>query len=428
MRASRQSAADFEFDLAVVGLGYVGLPLVTASSSSGLAVLGMDIDKAIVDELNSGHSHIADVSGAQVRAALTSGAHFVSDNELLGSSRAIAICVPTPLTDGLPDLTAVRAAGSAIADHLCPGQLVVLESTTFPGTTEEVLLPALEAGSGLSAGSDFFVAFGPERVDPGNEEWGIGNTPKLVAGIDAESSARAVELYERFTTVVVEVSGTREAELAKLLENTYRHVNIALVNELAIYCREMGIDIWEVIRAAATKPYGFQAFLPGPGVGGHCIPVDPNYLSYGIRQLGYQFRLVELAQEINDRMPRYVVERASQVLNERSMPLRGSRVVLLGVTYKPDVSDTREAPAETVIRLLRAAGSNVAYVDPLVDGFVVDDLLVEVEVDAVEAASKADLVIIITPHRVFDLDAIVEAAPSVLDTRGVIRNPWVESI
>lgn len=407
------------FDLAVVGLGYVGLPLAIEGSRSGLRVAGFDVSESVVAGLRDGTSHIDDVSDDDIVEALAAGFTPTTDPGVLGDAAATVIAVPTPLRGHVPDLSMVEAAALAIGAHLRPDRLVVLESTTYPGTTEEVVQPILEEQSGMKAGADFFLAFSPERIDPGNETWTLRNTPKVVGGIDAASTERAAALYRQVCDRVVPVGGTREAEMSKLLENTYRHVNIALMNEMAVFCDELGIDIWEVIAAAATKPFGFQAFYPGPGVGGHCIPVDPNYLSYRVRELGYQFRFVELAQEINDRMPRYVIDRVIALLNDEKKSVKGSRILLLGAAYKPNVSDLRESPALRVAELLVERGATVSFSDPLVEAI---DLpggpLTRVD-DPVAAAAESDLVVILTAHRAFDLPAITAAAPATLDTRGV---------
>ena len=338
-------------NVVIIGLGYVGLPLAQEAVRVGLNVTGLDVKRATVDSLNSGRSHIDDLTDADVAAMVDGG--FRATTDLLEISRAdvMVICVPTPLseTDG-PDLTAVRAASESAGKLLKPGALVVLESTTYPGTTDEVVRPLLEKASGLTAGLDFHLAFSPERIDPGNEVYGIRNTPKVVGGITPACTEAAAGFYGLVCDTVVRAKSAREAEMAKLLENTYRHVNIALVNEMAIFCHELGVDLWDAIRCAATKPFGFQAFYPGPGVGGHCIPIDPNYLSYKVRTLGYPFRFVELAQEINSRMPGYVVDRAAELLNTDAKPLNGAKVLLLGVTYKKDIADQRESPARPIAR------------------------------------------------------------------------------
>lgn len=390
-----------------------------AAIDAGMTVLGVDIDSAKVDALRAGNSPIEDVTDTALRAALQRGFDLSLTPEGLGECDAVVICVPTPLKDHMPDLGAVEAATGWVGRYLRPGQLVVLESTTYPGTTEEVVKPLLEELSQLKAGTDFFLAYAPERIDPGNEEWTFRNTPKVVGGINEASTERAAELFGRVCEQVVVVSGTREAELSKLIENTYRQVNIALVNELAIASRELGVDIWEAIRAAASKPYGFQAFYPGPGVGGHCIPIDPSYLSYRIRQLGFTFRFVDLAQEINARMPHYVVSRAGDMLNRAGKAVNGSRILLMGVAYKSNVGDLRETPAADVASRLSDLGASVSFVDPHVDEFVVDGRALNRVSDASEAIVAADLVIILTAHDALDLEDLDFSGRLVLDTRGV---------
>lgn len=414
--------------LCVVGLGYVGLPLAVEASRAGLMVSGYDINQDLASGLARGISHVEDVSAAALEAALSAGFRPSSDPSVLDEVDVVVITVPTPLTDHLPDLSAIRAAGRTIGEHLKVGQLVVLESTSYPGTTEEVLQPILEQHSGLRAGHDFSLAFSPERIDPGNPTFGITNTPKVVGGIDEASTEAAAAFYGEFCQQVVVVSGTKEAELAKLLENTYRHINIALVNEMAIFSRDLGIDLWEAIRAASTKPFGFQAFYPGPGVGGHCIPIDPSYLSTRVRDLGYPFRFVELAQEINNRMPAYVVTRATQLLNAHRKSVNGSSVLLLGVAYKPNVADIRETPAREIARRLVQLGADVSYADPHVDTFDVDGGSIPRVVDAGAGAEAADLSVLLTDHAAFDLDEVSARAQLVLDTRGKLQGPNVERL
>lgn len=415
------------FDLAVVGLGYVGLPLALEAARVGLRVCGLDIDSSRVEALTQGDSYIDDIEPDEVQRAIGAGFLATTDSTILSLADAITISVPTPLREGLPDLNAVIGAAEAVGDHLLPGQLVVLESTTYPGTTEEVVMPILETRSGLKAGVDFQLAYSPERIDPGNIEFGIHNTPKLMAGIDEVSTERAAALYGKFAPVI-EMRGTREAEMAKLLENTYRHVNIALVNELAVFCRELGVDIWEVIRGASTKPFGFQPFYPGPGVGGHCIPIDPSYLSYRVRQLGKQFRFIELAQEINEFMPRYVVDRSMEILENRKIPIDSARILLLGVAYKPDIGDVRETPATEIVRRLRETGATVEFCDPHVPSFVVDGIEVTRRDDARVSAGISDLTLLHTPHRAFDLNEIVDSAQLLFDLRGAIPDSRHERI
>jgi UDP-N-acetyl-D-glucosamine dehydrogenase len=416
------------FDLAVVGLGYVGLPLVQEAVRAGLRVVGFDVDERKVEGLRSGRSHVDDLSDADITDLLESGLHLSTDPAVLGRSDTVVVCVPTPLDpEGGPDLGAVRGATSLIAQHLRAEMLVVLESTTYPGTTEEIVLPILEAG-GLRAGQDFCLAYSPERIDPGNPQFGLRNTPKVVGGHTARCTDRAVAFYGKLIDTVVPVKGTREAEMAKLLENTYRHVNIALMNEMAIFCDELGVDLWDSIAAAKTKPFGFQAFYPGPGVGGHCIPIDPNYLSYKVRTLGYPFRFVELAQEINQRMPAYVVARAQKLLNGHRKAVNGARVLLLGVTYKPDISDERESPAQPVGRRLLELGADLSYHDPHIPTWEVNGSRLTCVGDLDAAVAAADLVVVLQAHSAYDLDALAEQASLVLDTRGSVEGDTVERL
>jgi UDP-N-acetyl-D-glucosamine dehydrogenase len=408
------------FDLAVIGLGYVGLPLVSEASKSGLRVLGIDVDSRKVQRLLEADSYVEGVSNEDLASALRGGFLPTVDSSRLADAEAAIICVPTPLRDQVPDLTAMMEAGEAVGRHLEPGQLVILQSTSYPGTTQDMLQPVLEMHSGLRAGHDFFLAFAPERIDPGNPTWNLRNTPKLVAGIDTASTERATELLGKICDEIVVLPGPREAEMAKLLENTYRHVNIALMNEMAIFCRELGIDVWEVIRGAATKPFGFQAFYPGPGVGGHCIPVDPNYLSFRVGQLGYPFRFVELAKEINARMPAYVVSRITELLNQQGRPVNGSKVVLLGVAYKPGVADIRETPALPISRKLLDLGATLYFADPHVEEFSVDRRPIE-KIDVSDLPGvDADIFVVITAHESLDLSALASNGHLVLDTRGVM--------
>ncbi|WP_131106300.1 nucleotide sugar dehydrogenase [Ornithinimicrobium sufpigmenti] len=405
-------------DAVIIGLGYVGLPLAQEAIRSGLTVVGFDINAGVVEGLNAGRSHVDDLTDADIAEMVAGGFEATTDEARIGEARAVVICVPTPLSDeGGPDLRAINAAVAAVARHLEPGMLVVLESTTYPGTTDEVVRPALEAG-GLVAGSDFFLAFSPERIDPGNERFGAKNTPKVVGGHTGACTDAAAEFYGRFVDTVVRAKGTREAETAKLLENTYRHINIALVNEMARFCHELGIDLWDVIEAAKSKPFGFQAFYPGPGVGGHCIPIDPNYLSHNVRaRLGYPFRFVELAQEINSSMPGYVVTRVQDLLNTEGKPLKGSTVLLLGVTYKPNIADQRESPAVPLARALMAKGAVVQYHDPHVTDWSAVPEAVRVQ-EAAAGAGAADITVLVQNHREYDVDALAGAAQVFFDTRG----------
>lgn len=406
-------------DVAIIGQGYVGLPLAQEASKVGVKVLGFDINQGVVDALNSGVSHIDDLSDDDIREMLDAGFEASTDAGRLDEVTTIVICVPTPLSeDGGPDLGPINSAVKTISEHLHAGQTIILESTTYPGTTDEVVRPVLEA-KGLVAGTDFHLAFSPERIDPGNEKYGAKNTPKVVGGHTPACGDAAAAFYEQFVDTVVRAKGTREAETAKLLENTYRHINIALVNEMARFCHDLDIDLWDVIAAAKTKPFGFQAFYPGPGVGGHCIPIDPNYLSYNVRaKLGYPFRFVELAQEINSTMPAYVVQRAQNILNEDSKSLRGSTVLLLGVTYKPDIADQRESPAVPLAQQLIAKGATVQYFDAKVsDWRAVPEASRVDDLDAAVAA--ADLTVLVQNHKTFDVDALASKALRFFDTRGV---------
>lgn len=406
-------------DMVIIGLGYVGLPLARAATASGLSVVGFDVNEKIVSGLNSGRSHVDDISDSDVEAMVASGFRASTDEADLATTRAIVICVPTPLSpDGGPDLGPVRAATAAVARNITRGTLVVLESTTYPGTTEEMLRPALEAG-GLLVGSDIHLAFSPERVDPGNARFGITNTPKVVGGCTPACTEKARALYSQFIDTVVTAAGTREAETAKLLENTYRHINIALVNEMSRFCHELGIDFWDVIRLASTKPFGFQPFFPGPGVGGHCIPIDPNYLSYSVRtKLGYPFRFVELAQEINATMPRYVAGRAQNILNDEQIAINGATVLLLGVTYKPDIADHRESPAVDLAHALTELGAVVRFHDPLVRRWQFDGRTLESVTDLDDAVATADLTILVQNHRAYQIDKLVHRSQRFFDTRG----------
>ena len=408
-------------------MGYVGLPLAREAVLAGLEVTGLDASASVVSGLMQSRSHVDDVSDAEVASMLRAGFRVTEDAACLAEANVIVICVPTPLgEDGGPDLAAVRAAATATARHLAQGQLVVLESTTYPGTTEEVLVPILE-GSGLRAGEDFSVAFSPERVDPGNTAFGVRNTPKVIGGLTPKCTERAADFYRRVVDEVVIAKGPKEAELTKLLENTYRHVNIALMNEMLRFSHQLDIDLWDAIRCAATKPFGYQPFYPGPGVGGHCIPIDPNYLSHRVQtHLGQPFRFIELAQEVNDAMPGYVARRAQDVLNEHGKAVKGSSIVLLGVTYKADIADQRESPARAVAKALRRLGAHLAYVDPYVGTWQVHG--VEVERSTLDALEASDLVILLQAHSAFRTADLGELAVPILDTRGVLRGANVTTL
>lgn len=407
-------------NLVIIGQGYVGLPLAQGAVGAGLAVTGLDLNAQRVADLNAGHSHVDDISDADLGAMVSAGYRASADPAVIAEADVVVICVPTPLGEaGSPDLGAVTSAATMISENLTPGTLVVLESTTYPGTTEDLVLPLLRR-SGLELGGGFLLAFSPERIDPGNPTYGLKNTPKVVGGVDAASTEAAVRFYSAFIDSVVPTRGAKEAETAKLLENTYRHINIALVNEMARFCHELGVDLWDVIDAAKTKPFGFHAFYPGPGVGGHCIPIDPNYLSYEVqRKLGYPFRFVELAEEINRSMPRYVVERIQDTLNDAGKPLRGSKVLLLGVTYKPDIADQRESPAVPIAAVLADKGAELSFHDPKVETWLTEDGALERVDDLDAAVAAADVVVLLQAHRDYDADALAARARLFFDTRGV---------
>jgi UDP-N-acetyl-D-glucosamine dehydrogenase len=406
----------------VIGLGYVGLPLALEFAKAGFDVTGIDLDDRKVQEINAGRSYIADVTAEELSSVVSRRRlRATTDFAVLADLDTVNICVPTPLGKSKdPDLSYIVSAVNEIARYLHPGQLVILESTTYPGTTDEVVQPRLEAG-GLLAGRDFFLAFSPERVDPGNPRWNTANIPKVVGGIDEHSTRVACALYEQIVERTVPVSSTRVAEMVKLLENTFRAVNIGLVNELAQMCHELGLDVWEVIEAAKTKPFGFMPFYPGPGLGGHCIPVDPFYLSWKARQNGFESRFIELAGEVNAKMPRFVVDRTVDALNSVSKPVRGSRVHLFGVAYKPNVSDSRESPAIDVAQLLQRRGAVISYSDPYVPRMALAgrDLEAIPFEDALNA--EIDCAVITTNHQDFDYQKIVGRMPLVVDTRNVLK-------
>ncbi|TLM81682.1 nucleotide sugar dehydrogenase [Pseudarthrobacter sp. NamE5] len=407
-------------NVVVIGQGYVGLPLAQGAVHAGLSVTGFDLNEKTVDSLNSGLSHIDDLQDSDIAGMIASGYRASNDPTAIKDADVVVICVPTPLGEaGVPDLGAVVSATKTIATEYSPGTLIVLESTTYPGTTDDLIRPILESGGRL-LDQDFFLAFSPERIDPGNQTYGLKNTPKVVGGISAKSTKLASEFYSKFVDTVVTTKGAKEAETAKLLENTYRHINIALMNEMARFCHELHIDLWNVIEAAKTKPFGFQAFYPGPGVGGHCIPIDPNYLSYQVRKsLGYPFKFVELAEEVNNSMPAYVVERVQDILNNAQKSLNGSTILLLGVTYKPNIADQRESPATPIAQLLRRKGAIVSYHDPKVGTWRVDDATLEGEQDLHTAIQSADLVVLLQNHAEYDADALSQKASLFFDTRGV---------
>ncbi len=407
--------------VAVVGLGYVGLPLAETFAWGGYPVLGFDIDANKVAKLNRGESYIGHICAERVAELVGSGRfEATSDPRRFAQADAVIICVPTPLGEARePDLSYIVNTAVTLRPHLRPGQLIVLESTTYPGTTEELLRPLLEE-SGLKAGRDFFLAYSPEREDPGNKDFATRNIPKVIGGMDETSGKLAVRLYEPIVDGVVPVSSTRVAEACKILENTYRAVNIALVNELKSVFATMGIDVWEVIEAAKTKPFGFQAFYPGPGLGGHCIPIDPFYLTWAARKHGQNTRFIELAGEINTAMPQYVVERVADALNEDGKAVKGSRVCVLGVAYKKDVDDPRESPAFTILELLQAKGAVVSYNDPHVPRLPSmrhHSLRMDSQSLSPEFLAEQDCVLIVTDHSAYDWDLVVENTRLVVDTR-----------
>ncbi len=413
----------------VMGQGYVGLPLAMRAAEVGHSVVGFEPDRRRLAMLSKATSYVEDVDSATLRAAIEAGRYRPEcDADALPRFDVAVIAVPTPLRDHAPDLAAVEEASHALARRLSPGALVMLESTTYPGTTEEVVGTILERSSGLRAGVDFHLGYSSERIDPGNKAFGLVNTPKLVSGVNESSLAAAVEFYDSIVDTVVPVSTPAVAELAKLLENTFRHVNIALVNELAVFAHELGIDVWEAIDAASTKPFGFMRFTPGPGVGGHCLPVDPSYLSWRVRQdLGRSFRFVELANDINDHMPEHVVSRIGELLNRNYRSVNGSRILLLGLAYKANSGDARESPAIVVAEQLMALGAEVRAADP----HVVEDLGLDgvkrVEATA-EEISCADLVVLLTDHDEFDLDAVCRDARLIFDTRHRVPGKAVECL
>lgn len=416
--------------LVVVGQGYVGLPLAMRAVDAGYDVVGLESSVDRVKRLSAAESFVEDVSDDTLRAALESGRYRVTDSPSGAEDFDVAvITVPTPLRDGAPDLGCVEQAARTLAPFVTAGCLVVLESTTYPGTTENVVVPLLEGGSGLKAGPDFAVGYSPERIDPGNAEWTLPNTPKIVSGVDPGSLARTEAFYGDLVEHTVPVSSTRSAELAKLLENTFRHVNIALVNELAMVAADLGVDVWEAIDAAATKPFGFLRFTPGPGVGGHCLPIDPSYLSWTVRQrLGRSFRFVELANDINDHMPDYVLSRLMHGLNRQGIALSRARVLVLGLAYKKNSGDAREAPAVALIDLLVREGAAVAVADPhVVEELPLPAAVRRVALDTPEVVA-ADAVVLVTDHDAFDYEMVTQRAGYVLDTRHRVRGPRVEHL
>jgi len=410
--------------VAVLGLGYVGLPLAVVFAEAGFNVVGVDLLQDKVDRLNRGESYVLDVPSEALKRLVEAGRlSATTDFSVCREVDAVSICVPTPLRKtGDPDLSFIASATEGLAAYVHPGMVVVLESSTYPGTTREMVLPRLTGHSGLSAGREIFIAFSPERVDPGRTDWTTKNTPKVVGGITEDCSDVASAWYAQALDTVVRVSSAEVAEMAKLLENTFRMINLGLVNELAIMCDRLGVDVWEVIDAAATKPFGFMKFTPGPGIGGHCIPIDPLYLSWKMKSLNYNARFIELASEINTNMPRFAVSKVQDALNDRGKPVKGSRILVLGVAYKPDVDDIRESPALDVIHLLQSKGAQVIYHDPYIPRFDHDGWHMESIADGslLDEARSADAVVIVTNHRWYDYPAIHEAARLVIDTRNAL--------
>ena len=409
-----------DLTVGVVGLGYVGLPLSVEIARSGLRVVGFDVDAETVDGINGGASHVEDVTEEELAGVLATGRlEATTEMVRLAECDVISISVPTPLSKTRdPDVSFVLAASEAVAAALRPGQLVVLESTTYPGTTREVLLPVLER-TGFVVGEDFFLCFSPERVDPGNEVWKTKNTPKVIGGMTPVCTEAGLAVYERFIDTMVAVSSTEVAEMVKILENTFRAVNIALVNEVALIADRLDVNVWEVIEAAATKPFGFMKFMPGPGLGGHCIPVDPQYLAWKMRTLDYRTRFIELASEINAEMPEFVVGKVRVALNAGKKAVNGSRILVLGVAYKRDVDDIRESPALDIIGLLAADGADVAYHDSFVSKLAEEDLLLSSVALTDQALTEADVVVIVTDHTDVDYARVLERAAVVVDARHV---------
>jgi len=419
----RRKILSRQASIAVVGQGYVGLSVACAAVTEGFSVVGIDFDETRVASLSQGNLSVPGVAEQVFQAGIETGRlGFSSSHEPLRDADIILIAVPTPLRDQAPDLSFVKRACEDVAQHMASGSLIILESTTYPGTTEELVRTALE-DRGQRIGQDFLLAYSPERIDPGNDEFGLRNTPRIVGGLGPEATGVAALFYEQLVDKVIAVSSARSAELAKLLENTFRHVNIALVNEMAMLCHDMGIDVWEVIEAAASKPFGFMRFQPGPGVGGHCIPLDPGYLAWQIRRdVGRQFRILEQAQDINAVMPQYVAARIGDALNERGRAVKESVVLVLGVAYKQDVGDVRESPAVRVLSTLQKRGAHVAFHDPFIQAISMNGLSLERTDLTGRCVARADCVALLTPHRTYDLDWIAETASLVFDARNAYES------
>lgn len=413
----------------VIGQGYVGLPVAMRACQVGYTVLGLDVNASRILRLAAGDSYVEDISDETLQIALASGRYTAStDYDAAAAFDVAVITVPTPLREGLPDLTFIEESATSLSRHLKHGATVILESTTYPGTTQELLVPLLEAGSGLVAGTDFFVGYSPERIDPGNKVWGFVETPKVVSGLNTESLTRVQEFYNKLVNQTVSVSSPREAELTKLLENTFRHVNIALVNELAMYAYELDVNLWEAIDAASTKPFGYMRFTPGPGVGGHCLPVDPSYLSWQVRRkLGQSFRFVELANDVNDHMPDYVVQRLMSILNLQFKSLRGSRILLVGLAYKKNSGDVREAPSRRIIELLTGYGANLSAVDQHVPDETWPAGVVRAQLDNA-SLSGADVAVLLTDHDGLCYEVLGETDTPFLDTKNRVSGPTVERL
>ncbi len=418
--------------VAVLGMGYVGLPFATVFAEAGFTVIGVDPIQEKMDKINKGESYIMDVPSEKVAKLLKEGKlSGTTDYSVLAKVDAVAICVPTPLRQtGDPDLSFIVSAAEGLAPYVHPGLVVVLESSTYPGTTRELVLPTLTDKSKLKVGEEIFVAFSPERVDPGRTDWTTKNTPKVIGGMTEKCTEVSAAWYREALDTVVPVSSTEVAEMAKLLENTFRMINIGFVNELALMCDRLGVDVWEVIDAAATKPFGFMKFQPGPGLGGHCIPIDPLYLSWKLRSLNYTARFIDLASEINTSMPRFAVTKVQDALNGHEKSLKGSKVLVLGAAYKPDIDDLRESPSIDVIRLLQAKGAKVSYHDPYIPVIHHDDWKIESVKDLMAEVKSADCVVIVTNHKVYDYNAILKEAKLIVDTRNAlgklgVKNPKV---
>lgn len=419
-----QKFQDRSAKIAVLGLGYVGLPLATLFADSGFEVTGVEPNLSKVELLNRGESYVQDVPSQKIKELIESGKlKATNDFSVLKEADGVSICVPTPLRKtGDPDLSFILVATEELMKYVHPGMAIVLESTTYPGTTREILLPKLTENSGLEVGEDFFLAFSPERVDPGREDWTTYNTPKVIGGITPACSEMASFWYKQALETVVPVSSSESAEMAKLLENTFRMINIGLVNEMAIMCDRLGLDVWEIIDAAATKPFGFMKFTPGPGLGGHCIPIDPLYLSWKLKALNYTARFIELASEINTGMPRYVVGKIQDALNAHQKPLRGSKILVIGTAYKPDVDDLRESPSLDIIGLLLQKGAEVDYHDPYIPSINHEDWTLESLKDIEEGVRNADCVVIVTDHSIYDYEEILNKASLIVDTRNALGN------